>query len=150
MDVFLAACQGLGLALAAGIVVAAVIGLPLAGRGAAARFLPILLAAALGAAGFAWSLEEETSNWWPGVIAGALAGALAARVATAVLAGAAERARDASATLALVAAGSGVVLGVVSLFVSPLSLAAAAGLSVLYAGRRRRDARKYEGLRTLR
>lgn len=150
MDVFLAACQGLGLALAAGVVVAAVLGLPLAGRGPAAAFLPILLAAALGAAGFAWSLEEETSTWWPGIAAGALAGAAAARVGASVLSGAAQRAREASSTLALVAAGAGVVLAVVSLFVSPISLAAAAGLAVLYAGRRRRDARKYEGLRTLR
>ena len=150
MDVFLAACQGLGLALAAGIVVAAVLGLPLAGRSPAAAFLAILIAAGVGALGFAWSLEEETSTWWPGIAGGALAGATAARLGMAVLSGAAERAREATSTLALVATGSGLVLGALSLLVSPVSLPAAAGLLVLYAGRRRRDARKYEGLRTLR
>jgi hypothetical protein len=150
MDVFLAACQGLGLALAAGIALAAVLGLPLAGRGAAAAFLPVLLGAALGAAAFAWSLESETESWWPGIIAGALVGAAAARVGGAILAGAAGRARDTAGTLALLTVGAAAVLGLLSLFLSPVALVAAVGLAFLYSGRRRRDARKYEGLRSLR
>lgn len=150
MDVFLAACQGLGLALAAGIAIAAVLGVPLSSRGAAASFLPILLAAAAGAALFAISLEAETETWWPGVVGGALAGAGAARLGTGILAGAAERARDAAGTLALVTLGAALVLAALSLLISPVSLAAAVGLAVLYGGRRRRDARRYEGLRSLR
>jgi hypothetical protein len=150
MDLFLAACKGLGLALAAGIVIAAVLGVPLSGRGAAARFLTILLATAVGAFLFAIALETETEDWWWGVVAGALAGAAAARVGTSILAGAVERARDATGTLVLVAIGAAIVLAVASLFISPVAIVAAVGLAVLYVGRRRRDDRKYEGLRSLR
>jgi hypothetical protein len=150
MDVFLAACKGLGLALAAGVVIAALLGVPLSGRGAASRFLPILLAAAGGAVLFAVALEPETDGWWWGVIAGAFAGAAAARVGTAILTGAAARARDAAGTLVLVAVGAAIVLAVASLFLSPVAILAALGLAVLYVGRRRRDDRKYEGLRSLR
>jgi hypothetical protein len=149
VDVFLAACQGLGLALAAGIL-AAVLALPIARRGAGGAFLPVLVAAAVGAAAFAWSLESETSTWWPGIVGGALAGAAAARVGGAILAGAAERAREASGTLGVLAGVGAIVLAALSLLISPVSLAAAAGLAVLYAGRRRRAERKYEGLRSLR
>jgi hypothetical protein len=150
MDVFLAACQGLGLALAGGIVIASVLVLARAGRGAATRFLGILLAAAIGAALFALSLETETNSWWWGIIAGALAGAAAARLGGAILAGAAERARETAGTLGAIAAVAAIVLAALSLFISPIALVAAAGLVVLYMGRRRRAARKYEGLRSLR
>jgi hypothetical protein len=150
MDAFLAACQGLGLALAAGILIAAVIGLPLANRGAAASFLPVLLAAAAGAVLFAISLEPETESWWIGILAGALVGAASARVGGSILAGAAARARDAAGTVVLLAVGAAIVLAVASLLLSPVALAAVAALVVLYAGRRRREARKYEGLRSLR
>lgn len=150
MDLFLAACKGLGLALAAGVLIAAVLGAPLSGRGAAARFLPILLAAAAGAALFAVALEPETEDWWWGVVAGALVGAIAARVGTSIVAGAAGRAREAAGTLVLVVVGAALVLAVASLFISPVAIVAAVALAVLSVGRRRKDDRKYEGLRSLR
>ena len=150
MDLFLEACQGLGLAIAAGVVAAAVLGLPLADRGAAARFLPILVAAAAGAFLFAMSLETETEDWWWGVIAGALAGAAAARVGGGILVGAAKRARETGGTLAVISVGAAAVLAALSLFLSPVALLAAIALAVFETGRRRRDDRKYEGLRSLR
>jgi hypothetical protein len=150
MDVFLAACQGLGLALASGIVAAAILGLPLAKRGAAARFLPILVAAAAAAFLFAISLETETEDWWWGVPVGALAGAAAARVGGGILVGAAARARETGGTLAAVSVGAAAVLAALSLFISPIALIAAIALAVVETGRRRREDRKHEGLRSLR
>ncbi len=116
----------------------------------AAFALLLVLLSALGAVVFAASLAEEGVAWWPGLAAGALAAAGAATLTESVLAGAAARAREAEATLTLIAAGTGLMLVVGSIFVPPLSLAVLIGLVVLATGRRRRAAGKYEGLRSLR
>jgi phosphatidylserine synthase len=192
MDLFLAICQGLGLALAAGIggmlavllmsVLAHVdVGWDLEGTDvdwfATEWFIPILfvlnvgvyllargnalseearrgvligLAAAFGAIAFGGSLAEETSTWWPGLAAGAAVGAAAASVTWSVLNGAIARSEETAGTLQLIAAGTGLVLVLLALFVPPVSILVAIGLAVLGAGRRRRADEKYEGLRSLR
>ncbi|MGI8461282.1 MAG: DUF4126 family protein [Solirubrobacterales bacterium] len=191
MDLFLAICQGLGLALAAGVggllalllisVLAHVeIGWDLDGtdfQWFAGEWLILVLfvlnigafvlarssvprarvfqslrvvVTALGAVAFAASLAEETSTWWPGLLAGGAVTAGAALVTESVLAGASKRSEDTAGTMALIAAGAGIVLVFAALFLPPVSLLAAAGLAVLAAGRRRRAGEKYEGLRSLR
>ncbi len=175
MDVFLAICQGLGLALAAGIggmlalllmsVLAHVdVGWDLDGTDfewfASEWFIPILFVlnilaffhargslprdagrvssppciVGLGAVAFAGSLAEETSTWWPGIVAGAAVAAFACGVTTEFLAGATARSEETAATLNLIVAGAGLVLVVVALFLPPVSLLAAVGLVVLAAG----------------
>lgn len=191
MDLFLAICQGLGLALAAGIggvlavllmaVLAHVeVGWNLDGTDfdwfASEWFIPILfvinvavfltargsaisaearrgvligLAAVFGAIVFGASLAEETSTWWPG-LAGAGVGAVSAGVTNSVLEGAAARSEESAGTLQLIAAGTGLVLVLVALFLPPASILVAIGVVVLASGRRRRADEKYEGLRSLR
>jgi hypothetical protein len=142
MDLFLAGCQGLGLALAAGAFAGA------SGRDGAIGAL--LLGAAMigGGALFGWSLDQEDHTAWPGFIAGAVCAALAFAVVRGIAAGALARGGDAysGALIALAA----LVLAALSLVVSPVSLVALAALGWLWAGRSRRESRKYEGLRTLR
>jgi FtsH-binding integral membrane protein len=191
VDLFIAICQGLGLALAAGIggvlavllmsVLAHVdVGWDLDGTDfswfEAAWFIPILFAlnvlvfflaratgisaearrgvligfaAVFGAIAFGGSLAEETSTWWPGIL-GAAAGAAAGAVTDSVLAGATARSEETAGTLQLMAAGAGLVLVLVALFIPPASILVAGGLAVLAAGRRRSADQKYEGLRSLR
>ena len=190
MDLFNAICQGLGLALAAGLggllvplfasvlahvdlgwkldgtswdfvasewFIAILFGLNVVGylvraRGAAR---PILLAAlvVLGACLFASSLVEDGNAAWPGLIAGALVTLFAALTARDVLLGAARRGAaggDADTTIALFATAAGLILVLISLFVSPLSILALVALLALAASRRQRADRKHQGLRVLR
>ena len=191
MDLFLAICQGLGLALAAGIggvlavllmsVLAHVdIGWDLDGTDfgwfEAAWFIPVLFAlnvlvfflaraasvspearrgiligfaAVFGAIAFGGSLAEETSTWWPGILGGT-AGAAAGAVTDSVLSGATARTQETAGTVQLLAAGAGLLLVLVALFIPPASILVALALGVLAAGRRRRAGQKYEGLRSLR
>jgi hypothetical protein len=142
MDLFLAGCQGLGLALAAGAFSGA------SGRDGALGML--LLGAAMigGGALFGWSLDQEDHAAWPGFIAGAVSAAFAFVVVRRVAAGALARGGDAysGALIALAA----LALAGLSLVVSPVALVALAALGWLWVGRSRRESRKYEGLRTLR
>jgi len=143
MDLFLAGCQGLGLALAAGIF-----------SGASGRGGPIggaLLAAAIvgGAILFGISLVQEDHPAWPGWPAGALFAWFAFTVARDVAAGAAAR-EGGGSTSGLLIALAALALAGLSLLISPISLAALAGLGWLALARRQRASRKYEGLRTLR
>jgi hypothetical protein len=143
MDLFLAGCQGVGLALAAG-----------AFGGASGRRGPIggaLLVIAMvgGAVLFGLSLETEDHPAYPGWPVGALLAAFAFAVVRDVAEAAAKRADGGGFTAALIALAALALAGL-SLVLSPVALLALAGLLWLYAGRRRRAARKYEGLRTLR
>ena len=191
MDLFLAICQGLGLALAAGIggVLAVLLMSVLAhvdvgwdldgtdlGWFEAAWFIPVLFAlnvlvfflaratsisadarrgaliafaAVFGAIAFGGSLAEETSTWWPGII-GAAVGAASGAVTHSVLEGATARSSETAGTVQLLAAGAGLLLVLLALFVPPASILVALALGVLAAGRRRRAGQKYEGLRSLR
>jgi hypothetical protein len=143
MDLFLAACQGLGLALAAGVFAGA------SGRRGALSM--VLLAAAVAGGGllFALSLSADDHRAWPGWVAGALAAGFAFTVANDVAQGAAARPGASGATGAYIALAALALAGL-SLVLSPVALAALAALLWLAASRRGRAARKYEGLRTLR
>ncbi|MFL5869828.1 MAG: hypothetical protein ACJ75R_02010 [Solirubrobacterales bacterium] len=144
MDLFVATCQGIGLALAAG-----------AFGGASARRGPVgllLLAIAVigGAVMFGASLATEDHPAWPGWPIGALLAAFAFVVVREVAEGAAARPDAGPWTGALLAGAALVLAGLSLLPASPISLVALATLAWLWLARRGRAARKYEGLRSLR
>jgi hypothetical protein len=142
VDLFLAGCQGLGLALAAGAFSGA------SGRDGAIGAVLLVAAMIGGGALFGWSLDQEDHPAWPGFIAGAACAAFAFVVTRGVAAGAQARGGDAfsGAMIALAA----LVLAGLSLVVGPVSLVALLALGWLWVSRSRREGRKYEGLRTLR
>jgi len=143
MDLFLAGCQGAGLALAAGAFAGAS-GL----RGTPGTVL-VLAAAVGGAALFGISLAAEDHPAWPGWPVGAALAAFAFVVTRDLAAGAARRADGAGFTGALIALAA-LVLAALSVLLPPVALLAFAALVWLHLGRRRRAGQKYEGLRTLR
>jgi hypothetical protein len=149
---FLAVCQGLGLAIAAGLVLGVVFPPVMPTWGAIVGAAPIGVLAA-GAA-----LNGADQPLWPALPVGVIGAGLAAMVMRDVAAGAIRRQRD-QVTGADVQAPSGVtvivvlaavVVAVVSLFLEPVSLVALLALSWLWVSRRRRAERKHEGLRVLR
>ena len=143
MDLFVAGCQGVGLALATGA-----FGGASGRRGVIGAFL-LVIAMVGGAVLFGLSLESEDHPAWPGWPVGALLSAFAFVVVRDVAEAAASRADGGGFTSALIALAALALAGA-SLLFGPLALLALAGLLWLWAGRRRRAAQKYEGLRTLR
>lgn len=143
MDLFLAGCQGLGLALAAGILAGA------PGRRNALGTVLLVAAAIGGAALFGVSLTQEDHPAWPGFVPGALFAWLAFTVTRDVVAAAAGR-EDTGATTGAIVALSALALAGLALVASPISLLVLAALAWLALARRQRADRKYEGLRTLR
>jgi hypothetical protein len=143
MDLFLAGCQGLGLALAAG----ALAGAP--GRPASLAAPFAIAAVTAGGALFGVSLSAEDHPAWPGFVAGAPVALLSWWVASDVATGARSRERPGGG-VGLFVGLYALVLGGLSLVASPIALAALSATAWLAAGRRRRQARKYEGLRSLR
>jgi hypothetical protein len=144
MDLFLAFCQGVGLALATG-----------AFGGASGRRGPIGLillgfAAVGGAVLFGASLASEDHPAWPGWPVGALLAAFSFFVVRGIAEGAAARPDAGPWTGALLALGALVLAGLSLLPISPISLVALAALVWLATARRSRASRKYEGLRSLR
>jgi hypothetical protein len=152
MDLLLAIGQGLGLALAAGLVFGVVLPPIMPTWGVLAGVAPLGIVAC-GAA-----LNGADEALWPALPVGLLGGGLAAAVSRDVAAGAARRERG-SATEADLSAPSGVtaiivlvaaIVAVLSLVVPPVSVVAAAALAWLALARRQREERKHEGLRVLR
>jgi hypothetical protein len=158
MDLFLAACQGIGLALAAGMLGGAFAGImPPAppGRGRLAwPVAVVLVVAGIGAAYlFGASLDAEDHPPWPGWLAGAALGVFAFGVIRDVVASATARAgeRGSPAFVAAIAAAAALVLAALSLTpASPVSLVVFLALVYIALGRRRRADEKHAGLRTLR
>ncbi len=133
MSLFLATCQGVGLAIAAGTF-----------AGASGR------RGAIGAAIlFDVSLSNRDHPAWPGVPLGIIIAILAFGVVSAVVAGAQARARGASSVGPIVAAIA-LVIAVLSIFVEPFGLLFLLALLWLASARRRRAESKHEGLRVLR
>jgi hypothetical protein len=111
------------------------------------------LAAAAGGALFAASLTSGTDTRWPGIFIGAPIGAFAMLVTHSVVAGASQRAEASQTALSLTVAGAALVLALIALAPGALSvfaLIAVLGFVWLGVSRRRREARKHEGLRVLR
>jgi len=143
MSLFLATCQGIGLAVATGTFAGA------SGRRGLVGFVLAVPAAIGGAIFFAISLSNRDHPAWPGVFLGLVISILAYGVVSAVVAGAQARARGAS-SIGLIVAGVALVIAVLSVFVEPVGLIALLALLWLASARRRRAKRKYEGLRVLR
>jgi hypothetical protein len=149
---FLAICQGLGLAIAAGLILGVVFPPIMPTWGVVVGAAPIGVLAA-GAA-----LNGADEAVWPALFVGVLGAGLAAIVSRDVAAGAIRRQRD-QLTGAEVQGPSGVtvivvvaavVVAAVSLFLEPFSLVVLVALCWLWVSRRRQAERKHEGLRVLR
>jgi hypothetical protein len=149
---FLAICQGLGLAIAAGLILGVVFPPIMPTWGAVVGAAPIGVLAA-GAA-----LNGAGESVWPALPVGAIGAGFAAVVSRDVASGAIRRQRD-RVTGADVQSPSGVTVIVVlvavvvagiSLVIEPFSLVVLVALSWVWVSRRRRAERKHEGLRVLR
>lgn len=144
MSLFYAMCQGIGLALAAGM---------FAGASGRRDGIGVVLAAGSaigGAALFAISLSNRDHPAWVGVPLGIILAVLAYGVVSAVVAGAQSRVRGAS-SIGLIVAATALVLAVITAFVwEPFGLLLLVMLLWLASARRRRAQQKHEGLRVLR
>lgn len=144
MSLFLAICQGVGLAIAAGT---------FAGASGRRDLVGVLLATAAGAGGailFAISMSNRDHPAIVGVPLGLILAVIAYGVVSSVVAGAQARVRGAS-SIGLIVAATALVLAVVTAFVwEPFGLLLLLGLLWLASARQRRAQRKYEGLRSLR
>jgi hypothetical protein len=148
----LAICQGLGLAIAVGLIIGVVVPPIMPTWGAVAGAAPLGVLAA-GAA-----LNGADEALWPALPVGVIGAGLAAVVSRDVASGAARRQGDAmiaadaqvpSGVTAIVVLAAAVVAGV-SLVLKPFSLLVLVALTWLWVSRRRRAERKHEGLRVLR
>jgi hypothetical protein len=149
MDTFVEGCQGLGLALAVGMVAGALAAL--IAREGALTVLAVLGAIG-GAALFGWSLTQADRSAWPGWPVGFVTALFAFAVARGVVSGALERASGGASPGGIAAPLilAALVLAGLSLVLPPVSLIAGLALLWLAFARRRRAARKYERLRVLR
>ena len=149
---FLAICQGLGLALAAGLLIGVVVPPIMPGWGAFAAAAP------LGVLVCGAALNGADEAVWPALPVGIAAAGLAAMVSGDIASGAARRERAtledvrarAPAGIVTIVVLAAVVVAALSLFVPPFSLAALLGLAWLWLSLRRRQEQKHEGLRVLR
>lgn len=149
---FMAICTGLGLALAAGLIIGVVVPPIMPAWG------PFVAAAPLGVLACGAALNGADEEIWPALLIGPAAAGAAALITRDVAGGASRRARasieDVQAQtppgVAAIVVLAAAVLAVLSLVVPPVSLAVLAVLVSLWFSRRRRGARKHEGLRVLR
>ncbi len=143
MDLFIAACQGVGLAVAAGMLAGA------PGRRDVLGYALLAMAAVGAAILFGASLATEDHPAWPGWPVGAALAAGTFLVVVDFAAAAAQRAEGGGVIAVTVVLAALAVAGL-SLLFGPIGLLALAAVVYLWLGRRRRAATKYEGLRTLR
>lgn len=154
MDLFEASCQGLGLALAIGMLAGALAGVAEGRTDDNRAVIGLLLLVAVGGGiAFGSSLRTEDHPAWPGWIAGAVLAGFALLVARSVVAAAAKRAGEGGSAgfIAAITGAAALVLAALSLTpAAPISLVGLAALAFIALGRRRRAGEKYEGLRSLR
>jgi hypothetical protein len=144
MSLFLAICQGVGLAIAAGMFAGA------SGRRDVIGVLLAIAAAAGGAILFAVSMSNRDHPAIVGVPLGIVLAVIAYGIVSSVVAGAQARVRGAS-SIGMIVAATSLVLAVITAFVwEPFGLLLLLGLLWLASARRRRAQQKYEGLRSLR
>ena len=149
---FLAICQGLGLAIAAGLILGVVFPPIMPTWGAVVGAAPIGVLAA-GAA-----LNGADEAVWPALPVGVAGAGLAAIVSRDVATGAVRRQRDqvagaqaqAPSGVTVIVVLAAVIVAGVSLVLEPFSLVVLVALTVLWLTRRRQAERKHEGLRVLR
>ena len=149
---FLAICQGLGLAIAAGLIVGVVFPPIMPTWGAVVGAAPIGVLAA-GAA-----LNGAGESVWPALPVGAIGAGFAAVVSRDVASGAIRRQRDrvtgadvqSPSGVTVIVVVAAVVVAGISLVFEPFSLVVLVALSWVWVSRRRRAERKHEGLRVLR
>jgi hypothetical protein len=113
--------------------------------------LLIAITLVLGALQGAGSLADDSSTWWPGLIAGAAAAGLGFAAARSLFTR--VRARldtEAASMLPLYGEGAALAAAGLSILLPPLAILVVAGLAWLLAGGRRRAGEKYAGLRILR
>jgi hypothetical protein len=109
------------------------------------------IAIGLGALEFAGSLADEGHPAWPGLLAGAACAALAGAVARNFFARVRGRLEpDARGAVAVYEDGTALLLAGLAIALPPVSIAALAAFAILLVRGRRRDDRKYAGLRVLR
>jgi hypothetical protein len=143
MDFFLAICQALGIGLAVGVLIGAVVP-----RGDSASLL-VWGGAVIGAIAGALSISSDDQSIVAGIVAGAAGGWLGARVISGVVVGAVRRAGG-FGSIVLIVVVAALLLAGLSILLPPVSLLAVLALGWLMVARRRRADRKYEGLRILR
>jgi hypothetical protein len=148
----LAICQGLGLAIAVGLIIGVVVPPIMPAWGAAVGAAPLGVLAA-GAA-----LNAADEALWPALPVGVLGAGMAAIVTRDIVSGAARRQQDrvtpaeaqTPSGVTVIVVMAAVVIAGVSLVLKPFSLVVLVALSCLWISRRRRAERKHEGLRVLR
>jgi len=144
MSLFLAICQGVGLAIAAGMFAGA------SGRRDAIGVLLAIAAAAGGAILFAVSMSNRDHPAIVGIPLGIILAVIAYGIVSSVVAGAQARVRGAS-SIGMIVAATALVLALITAFVwEPFGLLLLLLLLWLASARRRRAQQKYEGLRSLR
>jgi hypothetical protein len=149
---FLAICQGLGLAIAAGLILGVVFPPIMPTWGAVVGAAPIGVLAA-GAA-----LNGAGESVWPALPVGAIGAGFAAVVSRDVASGAIRRQRNrvtgadvqSPSGVTVIVVVAAVVVAGISLVFEPFSLVVLVALSWVWVSRRRRAERKHEGLRVLR
>lgn len=147
----LAICQGLGLAIAAGLILGVVFPPIMPSWGAVVGAAPLGVIAA-GAA-----LHGADVALWPALPVGVIGAGLAAVVSRDVATGAARRQQgglggepQAAGGVTVIVVVAAIVVAAVSLVLKPFSLLVFAALIWLWISRRRQAERKHEGLRVLR
>jgi hypothetical protein len=149
----LAICQGLGLAIAVGLIIGVVVPPIMPAWGAVAGAAP------LGVLACGAALNGADVALWPALPVGVIGAGLAAIVTRDVVSGAVRRQQGGAGTdvraqspaglTAIVILVAAVVAGV-SLVLKPFSLVVLVALIWLWVSRRRQAERKHEGLRVLR
>ena len=150
---FLAICQGLGLAIAVGLIIGVVVPPIMPAWGAVAGAAPLGVLAA-GAA-----LHGANEALWPALFVGVIGAGFAAVVTRDVVSGAVRRqqggvsaepqAQSPGGLTAIVVLTAAAIAGI-SLVLKPFSLLVLVALIGLWISRRRHAERKHEGLRVLR
>lgn len=150
MDLLFATCQGLGLAIAIGLVIGTLMPASMPPWAAAVVAVPLGVVACVA------TLKGADEAIWPALLVGLLGAGPAALVSRDVTLGAARRQDVAAAEGGSSAAVSAIVIlvaiavALVCLVFPPLALPPLALLAWLMVQRRRAAERKYEGLRVLR
>jgi hypothetical protein len=106
---------------------------------------------AIGAVLFAGALAQDRYSWWPGLIAGVLCAAVGFAATRPLLTRVGGRLdRESASALPLFAEGAAVLVAVVSVVAPPAGIVALILFGWLLFAGRRREQKKYAGLRILR